>query len=113
VCVKPGYLRAHVRAGVLDAFSNRLRADGSKGYFHPDRLTFGEAVYVSRLAAAAQAVTGVESVAVTRLQRRFEAANGELENGLLPLRPLEIARLDNDPDFPEHGRLDLVMGGGR
>jgi hypothetical protein len=113
VCVKPGYLRAHVKAALLEAFSNRLLADGSQGFFHPDRLSFGEAVYVSRLAATAQSVSGVESVAVTRLQRRFEPANRELENGLLPLGPLEIPRLENDPDFPEHGRLELVMGGGR
>jgi len=55
----------------------------------------------------------VESVQVTRLQRRFERANHEIENGILPLGPAEIAQLDNDPSFPERGRLALVMKGGR
>jgi len=26
---------------------------------------------------------------------------------------LEIARLDDDPSFPEHGVLELTMGGGK
>ena len=32
---------------------------------------------------------------------------------LLPLSPFEIARLDNDPSFPENGKLTLDMRGGR
>ena len=63
--------------------------------------------------AAAQAVPGVESVQVTKLQRQFAAADRELENGVLPFGPLEVARLDNDPSFPEHGKLTLDMQGGR
>ena len=31
----------------------------------------------------------------------IESPNNEIENGLLPLGPLEIARLDNDPVFPK------------
>ena len=63
--------------------------------------------------AVAQGVTGVESVAVTKLQRLYEDSNHEIENGVLPLSPLEVARLDNDRSFPEHGRLVLDLGGGR
>jgi len=29
---------------------------------------------------------------------------------LLRLGPLEVARLDNDPAFPERGRLELDLG---
>jgi hypothetical protein len=50
---------------------------------------------------------------VTTLQRLYEGDHGELENGILPLGPLEIARLDNDPSFPEHGRLILRVEGER
>jgi len=32
---------------------------------------------------------------------------------VLRLAPFEIARLDSDPSFPEHGRLTLDMRGGR
>jgi hypothetical protein len=113
VCVLPHYRRAEVKAALLDVFSNRVLPDGGLGFFHPDRLTFGEGVFLSRIVAAAQAVPGVEYAEVTRLQRRFEAPNHEIENGLLPVQAWEIARLDNDPNHPERGRLDIQVRGGR
>lgn len=113
VRVLPHYLRGHVKAAMLDVFSNRVLPDGRLGFFHPDRLTFGEGLYVSHIVAAAQAVQGVESVRVTKLNRLFEQPNSELENGILSLGPLEVARLDNDPSFPEHGILTLLLCGGR
>jgi len=87
--------------------------DGSRGLFHPDNLSFGDAIYVSRLVAAAQRVTGVAAVEVTRLERIFEGTDGEIEHGFLPIGPLEVARLDNDPSLPDHGRFSLVLRGGR
>jgi hypothetical protein len=113
VCVLPAYLRGHVKAALTDVFSNRVLPNGRRGFFHPDNLSFGQGIYLSRLVAAAQAVEGVESVRVTRLQRLFEGPKAELEKGLLPLGPLEVARDDNDPNFPEHGLFVLEVGGGR
>jgi hypothetical protein len=113
VCVLPGYLRGHVKAALRDVLSNRMLPDGRLGFFHPDKLTFGDGIYLSQLVATAQAVSGVESVRVDTFQRAVEPANDEIEHGLLPLGSLEIARLDNDPSFPENGRLTLKMGGGR
>lgn len=113
VCVQPGYLRGHVRAALLAELSNRVLPGGRLGFFHPDRLSFGGGIYLSALVAAAQSVEGVESVSVDALERLFEGPNGELDNGLISLAPLEIARLDNDPSLPESGRLVLNMGGGR
>ncbi|MGH9855197.1 MAG: putative baseplate assembly protein, partial [Blastocatellia bacterium] len=105
VCVKPGYLRGHIKAALLDRFSNRLLIDGALGFFHPDSLTFGDGVLISKLVATAQSVTGVENVVVTKLQRYRELPGTELEDGILKITPLEIARLDNDPDFPENGTI--------
>jgi len=113
VCVRPHYQQAHVKAALLEVFSNRRLANGKRGFFHPDNLSFGDGIDVSKLIAAGMAVTGVECVRVTGLNRRFEAANGELEAGLLALSLHEIAQLDNDPNYPEHGTLKLVMSGGR
>jgi hypothetical protein len=113
VCVHPHYLRGHVKSALLEVFSNRVRDDGGKGFFHPDNLSFGDGIYLSRLIAAAQAVEGVESVEVTRLERLGEGPNREIEFGVLPLGPLEIAQLDNDPSLPENGTFTLKMGGGR
>jgi hypothetical protein len=113
VCVAPHHLRGHVRSALLDALSNRLLAGGRAGLFHPDNLSFGEGVFVSRVVAAAQGVAGVRSVEVTRLQRLHRPDPTVLVRSVLPLGPLEIARLDNDPSFPERGRLRLDLRGGR
>jgi hypothetical protein len=113
VCVKPGYLRGHIKADLLEIFGNRALPDGRLGFFHPDNLTFGAGILVSKLVAIAQSVTGVENVVVTRLQRLNEAAGRELADGILRLGPREIARLDNDPNSPENGKIEFVMGGGR
>jgi hypothetical protein len=113
VCVKSGYLAGHVKAALLDVFSNRILPSGRLGFFHPDKLTFGGGIYLSELVAAAQAVTGVESVVVNTLQRLYEGDGGELQTGILQLGPLEVARLDNDPSFPEHGRFLLEVRGER
>ena len=113
VCALPGYDRGHVKAALLGRFGNRAAAGGRRGFFHPDELSFGEAVFLSRIIAAAQSVTGVECVTVTRFQRRFAAPNHEIDNGVLPLASNEIAQLDNDPNHPEHGELQIVVNGGR
>ena len=113
ICVALGFLRGHVKAELLSVFGNKLMVNGRRGFFHPDELSFGSDIYLSRLVAAAQAVAGVESVEIITFQRLQEAANQEIENGVLPLAPFEIARCDNDPGFPEYGRLELDMRGGR
>jgi hypothetical protein len=113
ICVQPNYLRGHVEAALLDVFSNHVLPQGGKGLFHPDNLSFGDNIYLSKLVAVAQSVTGVASVAIDKLERLFEGPNGELASGVLPLGPLEIARLDNDPGFPENGTLLLTLRGGR
>jgi hypothetical protein len=113
VCVRSHFLRGHVKAALLETLGNRALANGRRGFFHPDDLTFGQGIALSRLLAAAQAVEGVESVEIARFERLYEGPNGEVENAFLTLGPLEIARLDNDPRFPDNGRLELTMRGGR
>jgi hypothetical protein len=88
-------------------------ASEARGFFHPDNLTFGDNIYLSKLVAAAQSVTGVQSVVVNRLERLFQGANGEIESGVLEIGALEVARLDNDPSVPENGTLVLTLRGGR
>jgi predicted phage baseplate assembly protein len=111
--VLSSYLRGHVKAALLDLFSNRRLPNGQSGLFHPDNLSFGDDIYLSKLVAAAQAVPGVQSVTIQKLERLYEGSHHELEEGVLPLGPLEVAQLDNDPSFPERGKLLLTMRGGR
>ncbi|MEV5319884.1 putative baseplate assembly protein [Streptomyces sp. NPDC052687] len=108
VCARPGHQHGQILAELY-----RVLGSGRGGLFHPDALTFGEPVRLSRLVAAAAAVPGVESVRVTRLRRLFEPDRGEREAGLLRIGPLEIAACDNDPDRPENGRLEISLGGAR
>jgi hypothetical protein len=112
VCVAPGYVRSDVQEALLEALGSRQLPGGGSGFFHPDKLTFGQPVYLSPLVAAAMAVPGVGWVQVTRFQRFGEDAGYSLDEGRLAIGRLEIAQLDNDPNRPENGRLELDMKGG-
>jgi hypothetical protein len=103
VCVAQGPLRAQIRREVLAAIS---------ALFQPDRLTFAQPVYLSPVYAAAQSVPGVTSVTVTTFRRQQDTAVSGLDSGVLTMGRLEIARLDNNPNYPEHGVLTLTLGGG-
>ena len=63
-------------------------------------------------APAAQAVDGVASVSVDVFRRQGQSSNAGLLAGKLTFERLEIPRLDNDPDFPDRGRLRLNLRGG-
>ncbi len=109
VCVKPGYFATDVKKSLLDAFSSRELDGGGRGFFHPDRFTFGQAVYLSGMYATAMAVEGVAFVDVTKFQRLGRKAAGELAAGKLSVGRLEIVRLDNDPNYPEMGKIEFTM----
>jgi len=100
ICVLPHHTRGEVEAALREALGD---------FFSPDNLTFGEGVLASRIVAVAQAVPGVQSVCLQSLRRLGETS----DRALLELGPLEIAQLDSDADFPEHGILTLCMKGGR
>jgi hypothetical protein len=112
VCVLPHFLRGDVEARLLDAFSDRLLADGGRGFFHPDNLTFGAGLFMSRMVAAAQAVAGVMEVQAVRLARyRFgsPAADGTLlelpAGGVLRLSPSRSRSSIAIQTFPRMGDL--------
>jgi Baseplate J-like protein len=112
-CADPAHFRSDVKAALQDAFSDRVARDGRRGFFHPDNFTFGQPLIVSRVYAAAQAVPGVREVEITLLERQAEPGGHALDQGLLEIGPREIVRLDNDPNFAEHGVLRVTVGGGK
>ncbi|MFJ2554460.1 MULTISPECIES: putative baseplate assembly protein [unclassified Streptomyces] len=115
VCAAPGHQHGQILAELYRLLGGRRLPGGGLGFFHPDALSFGDPVRLSRLVAVAAGVQGVESVRVTRLRRLFHGDpldDTALEDGVLRLGPLEIARCDNDPDRPENGRLSIELGGG-
>jgi len=111
VCVRRGYFAPDVEQRLLDAFSRRVLPDGTTGFFHPDRFTFGAPVYLSALIARAMEVPGVAQVLPRRFQRWSRTPAGELADGVITMRRLEIARLDSDPNAPENGRIEFRMVG--
>lgn len=116
VSVDSGYFKKQVKEKLVDVFSNyELNSSldvKSRGLFHPDNLTFGKSIYLSQLYESAMNVEGVASVRIDRLKRFGESEDNELENGILPISPFEIARLDNDPNFQENGIIKFTMEGG-
>jgi hypothetical protein len=108
-CIKPGYLAGDVRRALLEIFSNRILPDGRKGVFHPDQFSFGQPVFLSKLYAAAQNTTGVSSMKITKLRRQGDVITTVPDSGLFELGRREIARCDNDPNFPERGLLNIVI----
>jgi hypothetical protein len=112
VCVKAGYFRSDVKQTLLNAFGRVALPAGGTGFFDPDKFTFGQPVYLSRIYETAMKVAGVASVEALVFQRFGKLANRELEDGRLIPAALEIVRLDNDPNFPENGQIEFEMLGG-
>ncbi len=112
VCPQPGYLSADVQQAILQLLGTGTLPSGADGLFNPDNLTFGQPVYLSPIIAAVQQTDGVASVTVSTFQRQGEPATSGIDAGVIDLQPLEIARLDNDPNYPEHGILTVNVCGG-
>jgi hypothetical protein len=108
VCVDPAYFQANVRQAL-----NKVLGAGQSGLFAPDTFRFGQTVYLSSIYAAARKVAGVTSVAATVFGPQGVNNPSYLANGEIPLGPLQIARMDNDPSYPSHGQLTLVLQGGK
>jgi hypothetical protein len=112
VCVSSDHFRSNVKQALLEVFSNRDLAGGRRGFFHPDNFTFGQPVYLSQVVAVAMKVPGVEWMNINRFNRWGQLSRGEREDGRITLGRLEIARLDNDPNRPENGKIEFFMEGG-
>jgi hypothetical protein len=115
VCVEPGVEPADVERRMLDALSSRTLTGGVQGFFHPDRWTFGQPLYLSDLVSAAMGVAGVAWVEVRRFARlgaRRADTVAALRAGRITAQPREVLRCDSDPGNPEAGRVDLLLGGG-
>ena len=115
VDIGPDVVRADVTAALTALLGSGQQADGTPGLFNPQRMGFGQPVYASPIVAAAQDVPGVDAVVLTRFG--FLGPPGEPVSARIPerlrLHPSEIARLDNDPEAPEHGYAVINLQGGR
>lgn len=119
VCVAPGFYRSVVKQALLERFSSIDLPGGERGFFHPDNFTFGQPVFLSQIIAHAMATPGVYWVDAddtpskpNRFRRWGQPARGEFAVGRITMGRLEIARLDNDLNRAENGRIDFLMQGG-
>jgi len=113
VCARPDYYRSDVAQAVLARLGREQLPDGRRAFFHPDNFTFGQPVTLSSVLAAAHEVEGVHFVEPLVFRRRGDARSDSLRLAEIAIGRLEIARLDNDPNFVERGTLALAMEGGR
>ncbi len=108
VCAATGVDPSVVRARVLAEL--RPGSDARPGWFHPDRLSFGDAVRLGDLLAFVQGIPGVRAVKVTRFAPLGDT-RGPAVLDVITLGRTAVARLDADPDYPEHGTLDVLAIG--
>lgn len=114
VCVDPNYFRSDVEQSLLQVLGSGISSTGQKGLFYPDNFTFGQTVYLSPIYTAARTVAGVVSVRASAFQPQGLNPTAQyLDAGEIAIGPLQIARLANDPSFPNHGQLSLVLEGGK
>ncbi len=113
VCVDPSYFQSDVQNSLSQVLGAQTLPNGQKGLFAPDNFTFGQTVYLSPVYAAARSVAGVVSVTATKFQPQGVNTNQYLAAGEITMGSLQVARLENNPSYPDHGQLTLIMEGGK
>jgi hypothetical protein len=113
VCALPNAFRGDVEGAVLERLSTRRFIDGSRGFFHVDRFTFGTPLERSSLEAAIQSAYGVAGVVSIKYRQRGRVPQLTEMPATVRVRVDEILRVDNDPSKPERGSLKVIVKGGK
>jgi len=108
LCAQPGQAQDLLRDRVLAEL--RPGTADHPGWFHPDRLSFGETVRLGDLIAFVQGVPGVRAVTAT-VFRPLGDRRGPAVQNVIQLGRTKVARLDADPDAPENGVLTVGVIG--
>jgi hypothetical protein len=107
----PGAVTAATRAVLLERLGCDTLDDDDQGYFHSDRFTFGQPVYLDGVLDEAMGVEGVVSVE-PEVFRPLGSVGGERVRSSIEPGPFEIVTLRNDPGAPELGVLTVELEGG-
>ncbi len=113
ICVDPDYFQSDVQQQLAQVLGSGILPNGQPAFFAPGNFKLGQTVYLSPIYAAARTVAGVETVTATVFQPQGIETNSYLEIGEIPLGPFQVAQMDNDPSFPNHGQLTFAMQGGK
>lgn len=111
LCIHPDYWVEDIRFILEQEFSEGYTPDGRMAFFHPDRWTFGQALRISQIIGAIQAIQGVAHVIEVQLKRWNEATPGTQE--VIEVRGNEIIQVKNDRDRLEGGFIKFEIQGGR
>ena len=88
-----------------------------KDSLHHDNFTFGQPVYLSKIYEIVSSIEGVDYLDVTSFTKvgygKREEPIKYLQQGYISVDEFEIVRLDNDPNFPEHGIISVNLIGGK
>ncbi|MGF6414014.1 hypothetical protein [Paraburkholderia sp. MM5482-R1] len=113
ICVQMGWLGSDVERAVLSRLADASQTGGSAGFFYADSFTFGTPLYRSSLEAAIQGVAGVSGVLTVEYRRRGATEVFQPLPDVFEVGPDEILRVENNPDFPEHGTIRVNAMGER
>jgi hypothetical protein len=113
VCARADAFAGDVEAQILRALGTQRFPDGTRGFFHPDRFTFGNPLERSALEAAIQAAIGVDGVRSIDYRRRGVTAGFVAMPDRVTVGLDEIVRADNDPSRPDAGSIDIDVQGGK
>jgi hypothetical protein len=102
-----------VEQAVLAALgATNLTTPGTTAFF-ANRFSFGTPLYRSALEAAIQAVPGVNGVLAISYRQRGVTSGWLDMPAVFPLGANQILRIDNNPDYPERGTIQVTAEGGR
>lgn len=113
VCARPDAFRGDAEAALLVALSATRQRDGTTGFFHVDRWTFGMSLERSTLEAAIQNADGVAGVVTIQYRQRGITSTFLDLPDTVQIPVDAILRLDNDPSRPERGSLRITVEGGK
>lgn len=113
ICADPAYWREDLRFVLEQEFSDSWTADGRRGFFHPDKWSFGQSLHRSAIEGRIHQVAGIEHV-VRITMKRFNAPTPGVPNTeVLEMGFDEVVLVANDPDHLERGLIRFDVQGGR
>jgi len=104
---------ATLQQALLQTLGSGTLPNGQPALFAPQNFELGQTVYLSPIYAAARAVAGVQTVTATVFEPQGQNTNIFLATRFYSDVRFQVARMDNDPSLPDHGRLQLTMKGGK
>lgn len=113
VQAETGQFRGDVAAAVLARLRPGTPPGGAAGFFDHSRWRFGMPLQRSALAAAVQAVPGVEGVLSIEYRLRGVQAGFTAMPDTVTIAPDQILRADDDPSRPEAGSVAVIGVGGK